>query len=533
MRSKAGKFREHRLISAKFPSNPRPLLLGSELFHQSGSVCSVLLMTTTEEQPAVSRFSGMTIDLAGLGRTRLTYVLKQTSETVIFRTTHEGVVVKIFDLTDPKPGELAYGPYTRFGLELANFDDIIKIDALRPFLPAYYGASVNREKQFAYIAMEFFPGEDLQTWCDNAANDGFPAEWVMEFRQAIYEALSIMTLFHRHRIIVLDFKPDNILRVGERGVKFVDLGAFFTPRHHQATEKYVYSATPDYAELLIDVSNIDTGLPPTSASDLFSAGVALYEMATESSRLYIDDHTADEILARPEVYKFRDSQIRDLWRQYPHLQAVLPMVETQLRERRLLFSEIWHVLKAYVASKVPEWESLSSEQRDQIILATGTTFVQEQLPEQLQWLAGPIAQSTALRGARLKSVEALMALIQNPVEPEVRESIEQSNALVQYLRDMEHSVDFVNRLNTWDARLNRASGRYGIAASVAYAQLLDSALFTFIKLADRDPYGHRFYEIVSDLEADDFQDGKLTLANIHDDHLAWIGAGSGYAMARP
>jgi len=489
-------------------------------------------MTTTETQPAESRFAGMTMDLAGLGRTRLTSVLKQTTETTIFRTTHEGVVVKVFDLAGEKPGELAYGPYTRFGLELANFDDIVKIDSLRSFLPAYYGASVNQEKQFAYIAMEFFPGEDLQSWCDNAANDGFQPEWVMEFRQAIYEALSIMTLFHRHRIIVLDFKPENILRVGERGVKFVDLGAFFTPRHHQATEKYVYSATPDYAELLIDVSNIDTGLPPTSASDLFSAGVALYEMATEYSRLDIDDHTADEILARPEVYKFRDSQIRDLWRQYPHLQPLLPMVETQLKHRRLLFSELWHVLKAYVASKVPEWETLDHEQRDAIILATGTTFIQEQLPEQLQWLAGAIAQCTVLRGIRLKNVEALMELIEVPAAAEVREAIERHNALVQYLRDMEHSVDFVNRLNIWDTRLNRANGRYGVSASVAYAQLFESALFTFIKLVDRDPYGHRYYEIVSDLEADDFQDGKLTLANIHDDHLAWLGAGSGYAAAR-
>lgn len=480
---------------------------------------------TTDAQPAPSRFSGLTIDLPGLGRLRLTDVLKQTTETIIFQTTHSGVVVKVFDLAGEKPGELAQGAYIRFGLELANFEDIIKIDALRPFLPAYYGANVNQEKQFAYIAMEYFAGEDLQTWCDNAANEGFPDEWVTAFKEAIFEALSIMTLFHRHRIIVLDFKPDNILRVGERGVKFVDLGAFFTPRHHQATDKYVYSATPDYAELLIDVSNIDTGLPPTSASDIFSAGVALFEMATEFSRLEIEAHTADEILARPEVYRFRDSQIRDLWKQYPHLQRVLPMVETQLRERKILFSEIWHLLKSYVATKVPDWESLPNEQRDEILLTTGTTFIQEQLPEKLEWLAGPIAQSTVLRGIRLKSVEALMKLIQNPLNEEARSDIEQHNSLVQFLRDMERPTDFVGRLNTWDARLNPSTGHWSIAAPVAYAQLSDSALFTFIRQVARDPYGHRFFEIVGDMEADDFQDGKLTLANVHDDHLAWFGGG--------
>ena len=135
----------------------------------------------------------------------------------------------------------------------------MNIEALRRFVPIYYGANINYEKKYAYIAMEFFHGIDLQSWCDSAANENFPDEWVAEFKEAIFEAFSILTLFHKHGIVVVDFKPDNILRLGERGVKFVDLGAFFTPRHYSAPEKYVYSATPDYAELLIDVSNIDTG----------------------------------------------------------------------------------------------------------------------------------------------------------------------------------------------------------------------------------------------------------------------------------
>ena len=45
--------------------------------------------------------------------------------------------------------------------------------------------------------------------------------------------------------------------------------------------------------------------------------------------------------------------------------------------------------------------------------------------------------------------------------------------------------------------------------------------------------GHRFLEIVSDLDADDFQDGKLTLANVHDDHLAWLGSGVPVAATAP
>ena len=477
-----------------------------------------------EATAVTAKFAGLKLDLPGLGRIALTEIFKQTTETTIYLTDNPNIVVKLFDLDCGKEDEVSYGPYTRFTLELANFEDIINQESLRRFVPVYYGANINYEKKYAYIAMEFFRGEDLQTWCDTAANEGFPPEWTNEFKEAIYEAFSILTQFHKHGIVVVDFKPDNILRLGERGVKFVDLGAFFTPRHHNAPEKYVYTATPDYAELLIDVSNIDTGLPPSGAADIFSAGVALFEMATGNSRLEIADATAEEILGRPEIYRFRDSQIRDLWRSYPHLQSLLPLVETQLHDRRLMFSEVWHVLKGYIAGKVPDWESLSTEQRDQIILATGTTFISEQLPESLQWLSNPIAQSTVLRSIRLKRVTDLLSLIRNPVPEPAQEDLENFNTLVQYMRDLERSTDFVRHLNTWDAKYNGETGHWAVAAPLAYTQLSDSALFTFLKQSGRDPYGHRFFEVVSDLDADDFQDSKLTLWHLQDDHNAWLGS---------
>ncbi|HEV8540998.1 MAG TPA: hypothetical protein VGR78_01290 [Verrucomicrobiae bacterium] len=482
----------------------------------------------TSAPSTADRFLGVKLDLPSLGRVQLTQLYKRTTETSIYRTDNPGIVVKIFDLDcgSADPAEVSYGPYTRFGLELANFEDIINKEPLRRFVPAYYGASINYERKYAYIAMEFFVGEDLQTWCDEAANASFPEGWVNEFKQAVFEAFSILTQFHKHGIVLVDFKPDNILRLGERGVKFVDLGAFLTPRHYSAPEKYVYSATPDYAELLIDVSNMDTGIPPSEAADIFSSGVALFEMATSNSRLEIAEGTAEEILARPELYRFRDSQIRDLWRAYSHLRELLPTVETQLKERRILFSEVWHLFKGYIGSKVPDWETLSNEQHDQIILATGTTFISEQLPEPLSWLAGPIAHSTVLRSIRLKSVNELLALIQNPVLEPAREDLETYNTLIQYMRDLERSTEFVHRLNTWDARLNHETGHWGVSAPIAYAQLSDNALFTFVRQAHRDPFGHRFFEVVSDLEADDYQDSKLTLWHLQDDHLAWLGAAS-------
>jgi hypothetical protein len=119
-----------------------------------------------------------------------------------------------------------------------------------------------------------------------------------------------------------------------------------------------------------------------------------------------------------------------------------------------------------------------------------------------------------------------MALLRNPLPEEAREDILACNTVVQYLRDMDRPLGFVQNLNSWDARFNPASGHWGLAAPLVHAQLADSALFTFLRLAARDPAGDCFYEIASDADADAFEEGRLTLANIHDDHRAWIGSGA-------
>ncbi len=481
-------------------------------------------MKSDATESLAGKFAGITIDVAGLGKVELTEVFKKNAETAIYHTAHPGIVVKTFDLGCAKADEISYGPYLSWSLEVANFGDILGLEELRPLVPAYYGANIDYEKKYAFVAMEYLAGQDLKSWCEEAAQAGFEGDWVEEFKEAVYEALSIITRFHSHGIVLIDFKPDNIIRLREKGIRLVDLGAFFTPRHYQAVDKYLYSATPDYAELLIDASNVQAGVPPTEASDIFSAGVALFEMATGSSRLEIDGDTADEILNNPAIFLFRDSQIRDIWRAYPHLKEVLPLLEAQLRERRILFSEWWHLLKAYLSNKIADWESLPAEQRDQIILTTGTTFVMEQLPPQLEWLAGPIAQATVLRSIRLKKVADLMKLIANRITETVCADMEQHNCLIQYLRDLQRPVSFVAQLSAWEARLDRETGHWAIAVPTAFAQLLEDARFTFLKQVSSDEYGHRYFQIVGDVDADDFQEEKLTLWHLRNDHFAWLGS---------
>ena len=484
----------------------------------------VLPMSTPDPSESLAgRYTGVAIDVVGTGRIQLTDLIQENSDTSIYHTSHHGIVAKMFDLRCEKAGELSHGPYLSYGLELENFQDIQSIENLRPLVPSYFGGGINQEERYAFIIMEFLEGMDLQSWCDEGAIGGYETEWADEFRKAIYETLYILTMFHQHGIILTDFKPDNVIRLYDGRIKFVDLGAFFTPRHGRETEKYVYSATPDYAELVIDTSNVQTGMALNQASDIFAAGVALFEMVTRNSRLSIADETADAVLANPQVYLFRDSQIKDIWLSYPHLEELLPLIQTQLKERRILFSELWHLLKGHVANELDDWESLSQEQHDEIILATGTNFIRDQLPPQLQWLADPIAQATTLRGMRLKTVADLMKLVAIPISDSVREDLQRHNCFVQYLCDLEHSIEFVTHLNAWEVRWNQDTEYWAIATSCAWHQFPQEAESICLKLASQDEQCHKFFQIVTDLEADDFQGKKLTLEDLKTDPLSWIG----------
>ncbi|MBU6398717.1 MAG: hypothetical protein KGS61_00230 [Verrucomicrobia bacterium] len=472
---------------------------------------------------ATERFLGARIDLVGLGKVPLTRLLTATGESQLYLTDHPAIVVKVFDLECGKPDEVSYGPYMSFAVELANYEDVLAIEELRPFVPAFYGANIDHDKKFAYVAMEYLQGENLNAWCAAAAPAGFAGASADEFREAVCQALAIVKLFHKHGIILIDLKPDNILRLPDRRIKFVDLGSLFTDRHRRDMDKYVYSATPDHAEVLIDASNLQAGVPPNEASDIFSAGVALFELATGTTRLTIEGHAADEIQADSAIYLFRDSQIRDVWQAYPHLKGALPLLVTQLRERSLLFADLWPLLKGYVASKQADWSVLTEAQQEQIILATGTTFIMEQLPLPLQWLAGPIARATVLRSLRLPSIAELLRLLAHPASAAVQADLQAHNAFVGYLRDLGRSEEFVADLNTWEVREDLARRHWAIGADAACAQVSDAASFTFLKQTARDTGGHRYYQVVCDFEAEDVEAGKLTLGHLRNDCFAWLG----------
>lgn len=471
---------------------------------------------------SMGRHAGLVVSLAGLGHVRLVNAIARNPETTLYQTDHEGVVVKVFDLECGRPDEISYGPYANFQAELHTFEEIQAAEPISAYVPRYFGANIDYDQKYAFIAMEFLQGQNLRLWAEDTAAAGYEAAQLDELLQAVMQTFSILDLFHRHGLVVIDFKPDNVIRLPNGTVRLVDLGAFFTPRHTRDLTSFVYAATPDHAEVLIDVSNLQSGLAPGVASDVFSAGVALFEMATSTSRLMIDPGTAEEMLGQPAMYRFRDSQIQDVWKAFPHLRRELPLVQTQLRERRLLFSELWHLLKAYVSAKVPDWESLPEEQHGQILLSTGTTFIMEQLPPALDWLAGPIARATTLRSLRVGSISALIQLLGNPAPEAVQVDLAAHSALVRLLTTLELPADFALRPNTWDVRLHEPSGHWAIAAPAACWELAENAEFVFLRCEAADDDGHTYWRAVDEFDADLENGRRRNLAELRQNHFAWL-----------
>lgn len=462
--------------------------------------------------------------MPGLGRVKLTGLLHQNSETAIYNSTRPGMVIKTFDLECGKADEVSYGPFLSYRVELENWKDLQSIDELRGRVPAFYGADVDYERKLGFIAMEFLIGQDLLSWCREAADLGYPEAWAREFRAALFETLDIVQRFHKHGIILIDFKPDNVIRLSNGTIKFVDLGAFFTPRHSAELENYVYAATPDYAELVIDTSAVQTGQPIKPGADIFSCGVAMFEMATGESRLGMASDCAEQMLALPEVYLFRDSQIRDIWKAYPHLKSLLPLLQTQLRERKILFAEFWHLLKGYLGSQVAGWETMPEEERWPLLLETGRNFISDQLPDALKWLAEPIARATTLRGHRLQHIRELVGYLAEPVAEEVQQQVLAQNPVVQLARDFEPPVRFNDTFNTWELRFNTLTNRWAISTRrLANVEFREIAPFTFLKQISSDTEGHRFYEMCGDLEADMYGEDRLTLDRLASDPTSWLG----------
>jgi len=170
-------------------------------------------------------------------------------------------------------------PYPRPGRETfaVRFDrerDILA--TLRhPHIAGLYDAGVTKDGQ-AWLALEYVEGQPISHFCDERKLS--VRERVMLFRQVL------LAVQHAHANLVIhrDLKPANILVTSQGEVRLLDFGiAKLLEAQGDAIEETELtrqagrSMTPRYAspEQL-------TGLPLTTACDVYSLGVVVYELVS-------------------------------------------------------------------------------------------------------------------------------------------------------------------------------------------------------------------------------------------------------------
>jgi serine/threonine-protein kinase len=196
-----------------------------------------------------------------------------------------------------------YSMYSRgFAERFARERDILAALS-HPNIASLYDAGVTAAGQ-PYLAMELVDGRPIDEYCD-------AQRLTVQARVALFEqALEAVQFAHRNLVIHRDLKPSNMLVTADGRVKLLDFGIAKliaddgTARETQLTALDGRALTPDYAS-----PEQVVGAPLTTASDVYSLGVVLYELlcGARPYRLKMDSRGAldDAILTaeppRPSV----------------------------------------------------------------------------------------------------------------------------------------------------------------------------------------------------------------------------------------
>ncbi|MET0645027.1 MAG: protein kinase [Pyrinomonadaceae bacterium] len=124
-----------------------------------------------------------------------------------------------------------------------------------------------------FYVMEFIEGEPIDEYCRGRALS------VRERLELFRQVCAAVSYAHRRLIVHRDLKPSNILVTGEGQAKLLDFGIAKVLSQNesgaQGTATQLGLMTPDYAS-----PEQFRGEPVTTATDVYSLGVVLYELLT-------------------------------------------------------------------------------------------------------------------------------------------------------------------------------------------------------------------------------------------------------------
>jgi len=142
-----------------------------------------------------------------------------------------------------------------------------------PNIARLFDAGFTDEGQ-PFLALQYVAGSPITAYCDEQQLT------LQERLQLFLQVLSAVQYAHAHLIIHRDLKPSNILVTGEGEVQLLDFGIakLLTAGDARETELTLLGGralTPDYA-----APEQIAGGPITTAADVYTLGVILYELLT-------------------------------------------------------------------------------------------------------------------------------------------------------------------------------------------------------------------------------------------------------------
>jgi serine/threonine protein kinase len=146
------------------------------------------------------------------------------------------------------------------------------------------------EDGLPYFVMEYIEGESVTRYCDEHRLS------ITERLKLFRQICSAVQYAHRNLIVHRDIKPSNILVTRDGTPKLLDFGIakLLNPalpeRTVEQTGAFMRLMTPEYAS-----PEQVRGLPVTTASDVYSLGMLLYELLTGRRPYRLPNHLPEEV----------------------------------------------------------------------------------------------------------------------------------------------------------------------------------------------------------------------------------------------